>query len=435
MAERAFALQSAPRPQIAAALDIGVSKTVCLVAKRDPVLELHPDRPLRILGFGVQTAPAAASGKPADFDACARAIRVAIDQAERMSGEAISHVSATYAGPGLSARISRGGVRVRGQEIVQRDLDSALAAAVEAEPNPARVVLYAAPLRWRLDGDMLAKDDVLGKRGKMLAVEACVVTAPAEAIEALSACVREAGAEVSEIIAAPYAAGLSALAKEERAQGTLVLDCGAGATGMAVFGPDGLLHAETIPVGGVRMTRDLAAKLETTFAAAERAKLVFGAVGGGIDARETVAAPRLGEDGRLEPAMALRGAIVDALQPRFHELMLIARDRLARAGLSGAHGPRRVVLLGGGAMLPGARDLAGDILGMPVRIGRPFELAGFEGGEAGPAFAAAAGVLRWRFDHADLTPGAEPADATLWDAARAMREAANRAWGWFKDNF
>ena len=57
------------------------------------------------------------------------------------------------------------------------------------------------------------------------------------------------------------------------------IDLGAGATGIAVFADDALVHCETIAAGGVRLTRDLAAKLETTFAAAERVKLHFGAVG------------------------------------------------------------------------------------------------------------------------------------------------------------
>jgi len=75
----------APEPQhvapLCAALDVGVAKTVCLASRRDPVLDMHPDRPLRVLGVGQQTAPAIASGKPADFDACARAIEVAIEEA------------------------------------------------------------------------------------------------------------------------------------------------------------------------------------------------------------------------------------------------------------------------------------------------------------------------------------------------------------------
>ena len=35
---------------LVASLDVGVSKTVCLASRRDPVLDMHPERPLRVLG-------------------------------------------------------------------------------------------------------------------------------------------------------------------------------------------------------------------------------------------------------------------------------------------------------------------------------------------------------------------------------------------------
>ena len=96
--EDVYVLQQQVGPLVAA-LDVGVSKTVCLAARRDPVLDMHPDRPLRVLGVGHQTAPAIASGKPADFDACARAIHVALEEASLMSGAAIKRVVASYSGP------------------------------------------------------------------------------------------------------------------------------------------------------------------------------------------------------------------------------------------------------------------------------------------------------------------------------------------------
>ena len=82
---RTYAPAAAPLGLVAA-LDVGVSKTVCLAARRDPILDMHPDRPMRVLGVGLQSAPAYASGKPADFDSCARAVRVAIDEAAFMAG-------------------------------------------------------------------------------------------------------------------------------------------------------------------------------------------------------------------------------------------------------------------------------------------------------------------------------------------------------------
>jgi cell division protein FtsA len=419
---------------LVAALDVGVSKTVCLAARRDPVLDMHPERPLRVLGVGQQTAPAIASGKPADFDACARAIQVAIEEAAAMAGAPIKRVVACYAGPGLGARVVRGAARVRGATITSRDVENAINAAMQAAPTPQLSFVHVEPLRYVIDdGEAIA--DPHGQPGKMLAVEACVVTAPTEALNALKSCIRQAGAEVEEIMAAPHAAGLSVLTPEERDAGALVVDLGAGSIGLAAYAGEGLVHVETIPAGGVRLTRDLALRLQTTFAAAERVKLAFGAVGSACDPREAVQAPKLGADGRLEASTTLRGVIADTLTPRVVEMLLVARERLARAGFSGAAGPQRAVLVGGGALIPGVRDLAVEALGMPVRIGRPFELCGFDHGEVGPAYAAAAGLLRHRLDTPTLDDVDEHFQPTLAHAAALMRNTASNAWNWLRENF
>jgi cell division protein FtsA len=425
--------QRAPAP-LAAALDVGVAKTVCLAARRDPVLDLHPERPLRVLGVGQQTAPAIASGKPADFDACARAIQVAIEEAAAMAGAPITRVVASYSGPGLHAQIVRGAARAKSAVITTRDVGNAIQAAMQAAPTPQLSFLHVEPLRYSID-DGEAVVDPVGHPGKVLAVEACIVTAPTEALNALKACIQQAGAEVEEIIAAPKAAALSVLTLEERTAGALLVDLGAGSIGFAVFASEGLVHCETTAAGGVRLTRDLALKLQTTFAAAERVKVHFGSVGAACDPREAVQAPRLGFDGRLEAATTLRGVIADTLTPRLVEMLLTVRDRLSRAGFAGDAGPHRAVIVGGGAMIPGVRDLAAETLGMPVRIGRPFELCGFDHGEVGPGYAAAAGLLRHRLDHPTLDDVDEAFQPTLAHVAALMRNTAGGAWRWLRENF
>ncbi|MBY0562564.1 MAG: cell division protein FtsA [Hyphomonadaceae bacterium] len=425
---------SLPALPLVAALDVGVSKTVCLATRRDPVLDLHPDRPLRVLGVGQQTAPAIASGKAADFEACARAIRVAIEEASAMAGASITRVTASYSGPGVQSRILRGAVRIRSGVIAGRDVDAVFDAALESFPSPQLTVLHIEPLRYFVD-DGAPIDDPVGKAGRKLAIEACIVTAPTDAINALKACVRMAGAEVETLIAGPKAAAASALTADEFEQGALLLDIGAGSLGLSVFADGALLHAETVAVGGVRLTRDLAHKLQTTFAAAERVKLHFGSVGAACDPREAVQAPRLGFDGRLEAATTLRGVIAETLTPRFFEMMLVARDRLARAGFAGAAGPQRAVLVGGGAMMPGVRELASEALGMPVRLGRPFDLCGFDHGEAGPGYAAAAGLLRLRLDEPTLDDVEEAFQPSLANMLVTLRQATTGAWTWLRDNF
>jgi cell division protein FtsA len=52
-----------------------------------------------------------------------------------------------------------------------------------------------------------------------------------------------------------------------------------------------------------------------------------------------------------------------------------------------------VVLTGGASQLTGLSGLAGQVLGRPVRIGRPLGIAGLPEEAKGSAFAAAAGML------------------------------------------
>jgi cell division protein FtsA len=52
-----------------------------------------------------------------------------------------------------------------------------------------------------------------------------------------------------------------------------------------------------------------------------------------------------------------------------------------------------VVLTGGASQLAGLPGLAAQILGRPVRIGRPLGISGLPEEAKGPAFAAAAGLL------------------------------------------
>ena len=72
---------------------------------------------------------------------------------------------------------------------------------------------------------------------------------------------------------------------------------------------------------------------------------------------------------------------------------------------------------------------------MPVRIGRPFELCGFDHGEAGPGYAAVAGMLRHRLDTPTLTDVDETFQPTLAQLASAMKNGVHGMWAWLRENF
>src|SRR6185295_12794732 len=168
---------------------------------------------------------------------------------------------------------------------------------------------------------------------------------------------------VEAMVAAPYVAGLAALAEDEADLGAAVVDMGAGTTTLAVFAEGRFTHVDGFTLGGQHVTMDIARGLTTTIADAERLKTLFGAaLSGPSDDRDMVSLSSIDADPR-DPLRIIR--------PRVEEILEMVRDRLAASPF--AADPRgRVILVGGASQLTGLADLASNILGRQVRIGRPF---------------------------------------------------------------
>ena len=67
--------------------------------------------------------------------------------------------------------------------------------------------------------------------------------------------------------------------------------------------------------------------------------------------------------------------------------------------------PAGVVLLGGGAKVPGLVDLAKEELKLPVQVGFPVELEGIIDEIEDPSFATAIGLILWNMDNQNKSGG------------------------------
>ncbi len=432
--EARFSRSGAQAP-LFAAVDIGAGKIACLIARAalDPDLE----HPIDMIGVGSVPVRRKAGDGP-DTDTHARLARVVIDQAVRMAGDVAPPFAAAYSGSDLVSTPATGVVRVKRGEIGPRDVAGAIAAARAQVDLTDRRLLHAAPIRYRID-DGEAVIDPRGLPGAALSVDVCFTHAPTENVAALESALEAAFARPAFLLAGPFAAGHGVLTAEERDAGAIVVDLGESGAGIAVFKNGGLVHAETLPGGGARLTLDLAARLGTTFAVAERAKLVHGGLTGDHDAGEAVEVPVIGGDGRLEPGMALYGAFAEALVPRLEEIFTRIASRLDLAGHGLDASPLGVALTGGVALTPGLRMLAARTLKRPVRIGQPLDFSGLEEGAGGGSFAVAAGLIRCGLERvaeiAPERPRAMPLPQVPAIDAPAVRRKVGSAMAWIKENF
>jgi len=282
---------------------------------------------------------------------------------------------------------------VRGRPVTEADVKGVITAGRARALSEGRETIHSLPISFSVD-ETAGVVDPRGHHCDQLSVRLHVVDALSMALRNLGTAVGRCDLEISEVVSAPFASGLSCLVDDERDLGATLIDMGGGTTGIAVFSEGQLLHTAQVPVGGLHVTRDIAGVLSTPIDNAERLKTLYGnAHSSPDDEREILAVQQIGEEDH-QFAKIPRSMVVGIIKPRLEETFEMVRDRLDGAGLGRASGSR-VVLAGGASQLVGVRDLAARVLNRPVRLGRPAGMRGLPEAASGPAFATSVGLLFW----------------------------------------
>ncbi len=300
-----------------AALDLGATKITCVILRRRGEEGSGYD----LAGHGQQTSRGLKSGLVVDMQEMERSIRLAVEDAERMAGEAIRSVRVSLTGPPLGCVQARASMDIGGREITERDVQKVTASAREKSRSDTFDLLHSLPLHFSIDGTDGVRDPV-GMFASKLGITLTGVTFPAPACKNLLLCVSRAHLEVESVSAAPVAAAGAVLVEDEIANGVILLDMGGGSTGIAVYQSGGLAWAGAVAIGGLHVTSDVAYGVSTTIAAAERIKTLNGTLIESTDAaREMVEAPCIGDDGKLEASRIPRAELTGFIAPRIERVV------------------------------------------------------------------------------------------------------------------
>ena len=384
------------RSAVICALDIGTSKVACLIARLKPCGAQESLRrrshAVEVLGIGHTRARGIKSGTVVNLEEAEQAVRNAVDAAERMARVHVESVVLSVSAGRMASELYAATVHIGGPAATEADIERVLAAGSRHSVRADRVVLHSLPVSYALDESRDIRDP-RGMLGRRLGVDMHVVTTDVAVARNLMLAVERCHLAVEAMTAAPYAAGLCALADDEADLGAAVVDIGAGTTTVAVFAHGRFVHADAFALGGNHVTMDLARGLTARLADAERIKTLHGsAISGGSDERDIITVPPVGEDEREPPHVVSRAALVRIISPRVEEILEMVRDRLAASPFAADPGAR-VVLTGGSSQLAGLPEIAARILARRVRVGRPLGVAGLPEAAKGPAFAVAAGLL------------------------------------------
>jgi cell division protein FtsA len=384
------------RTAVVAALDVGSSKVVCLIARLRPQgpqqVLTRRTHTIEVIGFGHTVARGMKGGGVVNLAKAEEAIRQAVDAAERMASVEIESVVLSISAGRLSSELFAAEIEIAGSAVSEGDIARVLGAGSRHSLRDGRAVLHSLPVGYSIDGANGIRDP-RGMLGSRFGVDMHVATTEVAAARNLMLAVERCHLDVEAMVASPYVAGLAVLADDEADLGSTVVDMGAGTTTMAAFRNGRLVHVEGFALGGHHVTMDIARGLNARIADAERIKTLYGTVlGGGSDERDMITVPPLSEDEREPAQFVPRATLVNIVRPRVEEILEMVRDRLtASSGAAERRG--NVILTGGASQLTGLPDLASRILGRSVRIARPLGIAGAPEAAKGPAFAVAAGLL------------------------------------------
>jgi cell division protein FtsA len=127
-------------------------------------------------------------------------------------------------------------------------------------------------------------------------------------------------------------------------------------------------------------------------AVAEEIKVRHGhAIASEVDPEEEFMVAPFGEEARQAVPRWQLASIIEA---RTEEILSMIGKEIKRSGYDGLL-PAGIVLTGGTAQLPGIVGLAREVLGLPVRVGRPQGLHGLVDTVDNPAHAVGAGLMMW----------------------------------------
>lgn len=411
-----------------AALDIGCSKITCMIARRDV------DQPAKftLLGAGRQQSRGFEGGAITDMEGLERSIRLAVEDAERQAGERIDNVVLGVTGSKLDCHLVSASLPLGSAPVTAKDIKRVETTALAKATVRARHILTAHPVAYRLD-DQDGVRDPRGMHGSRLGVLLSVVSAPESLLLNLIECVGRAHLNVEQLVPAAIATGMGTLIDDERDNGAICIDLGAGVTTASVFINGVPAWQAIVPAGGMHVTNDLAQGLGTTFAAAERLKTIHGNTDPEAPGfAERIDCPKLGDDGRLQAHRIERRVLSEIIAPRVEETLEIIRDLMADSQLKKVL-PRRGVLTGGGSQIAGLRDTASRMLSMPIRLGRPVSADRLGDVYANPSFSTAAGLLTYKLAPLSaVTHGQAAGDGV---AGLATGGAVGKALFWIRENF
>ncbi len=345
---------------LTAALDIGTTKIVCLVAEMDEEGRLY------IIGHGQAPTEGLRRGIVVDMEKTVVSLRKAVDDAQLVSGTEIDQITVGISGEHIRSVNSHGVVAVArsDNEITSHDVKKAIEAARAVAIPVDRDIIHVIPQEFSVDDQSGIKDPV-GMSGVRLEVEAHIVTASVTSAKNIYRALERCHLAVDHMALEALVLSNVLLTEEEKETGVIIIDIGGELTNLSIFNNGAIRFTSVISLGSKNVTNDIAIGLRTSVEKAEQIKINYGAaIAASVNPEEMITVS--GSIGRPDKEVS-HNVLASIIEPRMEEIFSLTAREIKKAGITDLPAAG-IILTGGGSLLPGTIDLAEQIFDMPVRL-------------------------------------------------------------------
>ncbi|AHF89491.1 cell division protein FtsA [Opitutaceae bacterium TAV1] len=347
------------RSRFVGAVEIGTSQVTVLIG------EVTAGRALHIIGFGEASSSGIIKGAAVDFRRASDAVHRAISDAERNARVHIDEVFLAQTGSHLDGFCNEATINVSAADnmVSQIDIDTVCGLAKGRKLPEGRVVVHHLPGPFRLDGRLTPDPEHLS--GQRLEAQYWTVHGDERKIADHIHIIKGFNLPVTQLILSGLASGTVLTSAEDRQNGVLVIDIGAGATDYILY-RHGCAHtAGVVAVGGSHVTNDLSLGLRVTEGQADKLKHLYGR--SMVAARDRSDKVWLNGDFGIGDRAFPRQTIEQITSARMWELFEVVKKKIGEACAPG-NLPAGIVLAGGASQMPATEEAAARVFGVNARL-------------------------------------------------------------------
>ncbi|MGL4366833.1 MAG: cell division protein FtsA [Brevinemataceae bacterium] len=410
-----------PNDRIIAGLDMGTGKIAVVISG----LDMH-NKP-EILGVASVPSRGIRKGVVINLEQAAFAAISAIEKAELQAGTTVNSVMLGISGGHIEITKSKAVIAVpTGREINKEDINRVIDAATTVVIPPDREIIHVLPQEFSVDDQKGIKDPI-GMLGSRLEVYVHIITVAAASVNNLIKSVYKAGFDTSDIILKSLASSRALIHEEERDEGCLLIDIGAGTTDFIVFLDGGMRHTGQLSIGGSHITNDISYGMKVTMHTAEKIKCQYGsAIAAAVPLQEQFEI--LNPNGRSE-RLETRRLLAEIIQPRLEEILFLVNEEIEKTRFK-SYLSAGIILTGGVACTENIEELAMEIFNLPVRVGSPINLRGLNEFVRNPSLSTAVGLSLYGLQHKP-----QIGSMSSPDEDKNFQNIVQRIQGWFNEFF